>query len=74
MPVGRRQTTRIPYGPSSAASCRVKLSTAAPAMPKLPEEAAGMRAIGTDRGMITPDPCRIMCRAAAFAVRKWVRA
>jgi hypothetical protein len=65
--------TRIPLGPSSAASRRVRASTAAQVTPYPINPAPAMRDPGVERVRMTPRPAEIMCRAAAFAVMKLVR-
>jgi hypothetical protein len=64
--------TRTPFGPSSAARLREKLSMAAHATLKPPTRGKPRRAGVAVIIMITPDPCLIMCGAIAFAVRNYV--
>src|SRR4029453_462568 len=71
-PAERKQTTRTPWGPSSAASCLDKLSSAAQAVPTPPTSGQPMRDGVAVIIIITPDPFLIMCGATAFAVRNCV--
>lgn len=70
---GRRQTTRTPLGASSPARMRENASIAALATPLPRKPRPVMREPGVDSVRMTPEPCSVMCRATAFAVRKFVR-
>ena len=67
---GRRQTTRMPAGPTSRARERENASTAAQAGALPPIRLAGIRPGTAVRVTITPEPWPLMRRAAAVAVMK----
>ena len=71
MPCGRRPTTRIPCGASSADSPRVSASSAAIAGPPPPTKGTPVRDGVEVTVMITPDPAATIRRAARRAVRKY---